>query len=201
MNDHDISFRNSTPSQHVSLPRRKRRTRNGSTHFQSNTQNDPFDDHYPQHLASTVLVLDMRLTGNTGYYFVSHPTQTIFWLDPYDFSIAVGEVRVDYTTTMIGLEMKSHYWTHNDLFPHLYELEEKDIEEADDMIGFAIGDALTSLTGVATIYNPEQLKQLQSVIHRYEVKRWEKRRKSVGERRMICRVISDFCKFILAIQI
>lgn len=195
MGDNDISFRNSKGSYHPSaIPRKKRRTRNGSMHFQQNTSNDPLEDFYPQHLAPVVLVLDRRLTGNMGYYFVSHPTQTIFWLDPFDYSLAVGEVRVPYSKTMIGLEMKAHYWSHNDLFPHLYELEEKDIDEVDDMIGFAIGDALTSMTSAATIFSPEQLKQLQSIVHRYGMKRWEKRRRSVGERRMICRVISDFCE-------
>jgi hypothetical protein len=187
MEDHNISFCRPTP-------RKKRRTRNGSAHFQLTPSTDPFDDSYPQHLAPIVLVLDIRLTGNTGYYFVDHPAQTIFWLEPYDYSLAVGEVHTDYSTTLIGLEMKSHYWTHNDLFPHLYELEEKDLQEVDDMVGFAIGDALTSLTGSATIFNPEQLKQLQKIIHRYDMKRWERRRKSVGERRMICRVLADVCE-------
>ncbi|KAJ3505990.1 hypothetical protein NMY22_g17391 [Coprinellus aureogranulatus] len=192
MKDHNVSFDKATPSQFISpSPRKKRRTRNGSTHFQSSTSNDPFDESYPQQLAPIVLVLDIRLTGNTGYYFVSHPTRTIFWLDPFDYSIAVGEVHIDHPTTLIGVEMKCHYWIHNDLFPHLYELDDKDIEDIDDMVGFAIGDALTSLTGVVTVYNPDQLKQLQSIIHRYEQKRWEKRRRSVGERRMICRVMAD----------
>lgn len=195
MSKHNVSFGNSTPSPYVvASPRKKRRTRNGSSHFQTSTSNDASDDYYPQHLAPVVLVLELRLSGNAGYYFVSHPTQTIFWLDPFDFSLAVGELHVEYTTTMVGLEMKSHYWTHNDFFPHLYELEEKDIDEVDDMIGFAIGDALTSVRSATTIFSPEQLKQLQAIVHRYDMKRWQKRRRSVGERRMIFRVISDFCK-------
>ncbi|KAF5342099.1 hypothetical protein D9611_001707 [Ephemerocybe angulata] len=33
---------------------------------------------YPQDIAPVVLVLEFRLTGRIGYYFVSHPTQTLF---------------------------------------------------------------------------------------------------------------------------
>jgi hypothetical protein len=35
--------------------------------------------------------------------------------------------------------MKSHYWYHNELFPQFYEVDDDDIDEIDDMVGYAMG--------------------------------------------------------------
>jgi hypothetical protein len=74
-----------------------------------------------------------------GYYFVDHPNQTLFWLEPFDFTYMLMEVRVKWTDWLVGQMMKSHYWYHNELFPHLYELDEDDIDEIDDIVGYAMG--------------------------------------------------------------
>lgn len=97
------------------------------------------DEMTPQDLAPVILVLEFRLTGRTGYYFVSHPDQSLFWLDPFDFSFMLDDVHMEQTDWLVGLQMKSHYWYHNELFPHLYELTDEDIEEVDDIFGYAIG--------------------------------------------------------------
>lgn len=94
---------------------------------------------YFQDYAPVVLVLELRLTGNCGYYFVDHAGQRLFWLEDYDFSWAAGEVHVGHSDSIIGMEMKRHYWRHNEYFPHLYEFTEKDLEEMDDMITFTFG--------------------------------------------------------------
>lgn len=86
-----------------------------------------------------VLVLDPRLSGRMGYYFVSHPTQSLFWLDNFDFSLMLQMVRVAHTDSTIGLRMREEYWGHNELFPHLYQLDDDDIQEADNMIEYSIG--------------------------------------------------------------
>ncbi|KAF6764327.1 hypothetical protein DFP72DRAFT_799998 [Ephemerocybe angulata] len=137
---------------------------------------------YPQDIAPVVLVLEFRLTGRIGYYFVSHTTQTLFWLDPFDFGYMLGEVHVEQTEWLVGLQMRSHYWYHNDLFPHLYELSERDLGEADDFVG-------ASTTEPRDL---NELKFMQGIVHRYEGKKWERRRMSHGERRVICELLDLF---------
>lgn len=106
--------------------------------------NDLPEDAYicPQDLTPVVLVLEFKLSGNIGYYFVSHPTKTLFWLDPFDFSDMLGELHIKHTEWLVGLQMKSHYWTHNDYFPHFYELKQEDLEEIEDLLATAIGGKL-----------------------------------------------------------
>ncbi|KAF5329995.1 hypothetical protein D9611_010429 [Ephemerocybe angulata] len=147
---------------------------------------------YPQDIAPVVLVLEFRLTGRIGYYFVSHTTQTLFWLDPFDFGYMLGEVHVEQTEWLVGLQMRSHYWYHNDLFPHLYELSERDLGEADDFVGYGIGDVVTSAASTTEPRDLNELKFMQGIVHRYEGKKWERRRMSHGERRVICRLLSEF---------
>ena len=86
-----------------------------------------------------VLVLDLRRSGKYGYYFVDHMGQRLFWFDDYDFSWAAGEVHVEHADSIIGMEMKRHYWRHNEKYPHLYVLTEEDLEEIDNLINFPLG--------------------------------------------------------------
>ncbi|KAJ3537984.1 hypothetical protein NMY22_g5363 [Coprinellus aureogranulatus] len=153
-----------------------------------------------QHVAPVVLVLDARLSGETGYYFVFHPTQSVFWLEPFDFSLALREVHIEHSLEpdkSMGVKtmMKCHYWKHNDFFPDVYELEREDIEKVDGMIRFVIGDTLTSTTGVMKLYTLDELNLLSSIVREYfddSLESKKMRRKRVGERQMICRVISQF---------
>jgi len=94
---------------------------------------------YTQDVLPVVLVLEFRLSGRVGYYFASHPTQSLFWLDEFDFSERLASVRIQHTQSSVGVRMKQEYWAHNDLFPHLYELEDDDLQELEDMLEFAVG--------------------------------------------------------------
>ncbi|KAJ3526031.1 hypothetical protein NMY22_g10331 [Coprinellus aureogranulatus] len=98
-------------------------------------------------------------------------------------------------STGVKTMMKCHYWKHNEFFPNVYELGKEDIEEVDGMIRFVIGDTLTNPTGVTKLYNLEDLNMLCSTIRDYyddSLENRKMRRKRVGERQMICRVISQF---------
>jgi hypothetical protein len=109
------------------------------TNIRSNKRSYSNDFIYTQDMAPVVLVLELKLSGYVGYYFVSHETQSVFWLDPFNLGELMVDLRVEYTDWMAGLQMKSLYWYHNDLFPHLYELRDDDIQELEDMVEFAIG--------------------------------------------------------------
>ncbi|KAJ2925418.1 hypothetical protein H1R20_g11700, partial [Candolleomyces eurysporus] len=101
------------------------------------------------------------------------------------------EVRVQWSDWLVGLQMKSHYWYHNELFPHFYELVDDDIDEVADIVEYAMGDLFTSSQS-AVLYDPDELGYLQTMVHRYEQKDPKRRRRSVGERRGICRILSSF---------
>jgi hypothetical protein len=59
----------------------------------------------PQDLAPVVLVLEIRRSGRVGYYFVDHPNQTLFWLEPFDFTYMLMEVQVEWSDWLVGLMM------------------------------------------------------------------------------------------------
>ena len=94
---------------------------------------------YQQNKHPVVLVLEFRLRGSIGYYFVCHRTQSLFWLEDVDFSQALELVQITPTDSLVGMKMKEQYWYHNELFPHLHELEDKDLYDLEDMLEFAIG--------------------------------------------------------------
>lgn len=48
------------------------------------------------------LVLEFRLSGRCGYYFVNHDGHCLFWLDEFDAMVFLGLVFVKYTPSLIG---------------------------------------------------------------------------------------------------
>ncbi|KAJ2925409.1 hypothetical protein H1R20_g11698, partial [Candolleomyces eurysporus] len=185
MKEHNVSFpRPAQPFQKRDNPRKSaRRKRSSGDHWEEGEHAET-----PQDLAPVVLVLEFRLTGRVGYYFVDHPNQTLFWLEPFDFTYMLMEVRAQWSDWLVGLQMKSHYWYHNELFPHLYELVDDDVDEIDDIVGYAAGDLLAGPHSTVN-WNPDVLRSLQTMLHRYEKKDLKRRRRSVGERRTICNPI------------
>ena len=52
--------------------------------------------------SDTCLVLELRLSGRCGYYFVDHTQKCVYWLDEFDARAYLDEVRVEYTPSHIG---------------------------------------------------------------------------------------------------
>lgn len=48
--------------------------------------------------------------------------------------------------------MKSHYWYHNELFPHLYQLTPENLNEIEDILTFAIG-GMCIISGLQILRN------------------------------------------------
>ncbi|KAJ3522958.1 hypothetical protein NMY22_g11662 [Coprinellus aureogranulatus] len=152
-----------------------------------------------QHRNPVVLVLELRLTGNIGYYFVDHRKQRLFWLETFDFSFDISEVNIDHTDAHVGLKMRSQYWTHNEFFPDFYELTEVDLTEIDNLLGFALGgmlayiierpvlsditgtDLITSNSSAITLFTADQLKYCQETLYRYDGKVASRRIQSTGD--------------------
>ncbi|KAJ2914628.1 hypothetical protein MD484_g5809, partial [Candolleomyces efflorescens] len=86
------------------------------------------------------LVLELRQTGRYGYYFVNHDEKCLFWLEPFDFSHLLVPLEIASTDSHVSLLMQSHYWYHNELFPHVYEIDNMKLNEITDMLVYSIGD-------------------------------------------------------------
>ncbi|TFK32491.1 hypothetical protein BDQ12DRAFT_616975 [Crucibulum laeve] len=113
-----------------------------------------------QRVSSAVLVLELRHSGNCGYYFVDHSDQCIFWLDTFDASDMVTDARVTITLEHLDFEMKSQYWYHNHLFPCNHELSPTVIKIVKEWLVLSIGDVLTS----EDHSSPYELKELESLL-------------------------------------
>ena len=48
------------------------------------------------------LVLKSRNSGRCGYCFVNHAEQRLFWLDKYGGIVFLDEVKVEYTSSLVG---------------------------------------------------------------------------------------------------
>jgi hypothetical protein len=89
--------------------------------------------------SQTVLVLEQRENGKCGYYFADHSHQCIFWLDDFDANSLVYEVKTCPTPSHLGQEIRSQYWFHNELFPHVHDVPDEALRELTDILTHAIG--------------------------------------------------------------
>ncbi|KAK0226524.1 hypothetical protein IW262DRAFT_1457753 [Armillaria fumosa] len=81
-----------------------------------------------------------------AYYFASHNTRSIFWLDDFDtnYLITWDEVKGVTEPSHVGLEIEAQYWYHCQLFPTCMEMTMNIIEELRDILIYNMGDTMTS---------------------------------------------------------
>lgn len=113
--------------------------------------------------SQTVLVLEQRENGKCGYYFADHSHQCIFWLDDFDANSLVYEVKTCPTTSHLGQEIRSQYWLHNELFPHVHDVPGEALRELTDILTHAIGDSLTSQSATVP-YSLDVLKDMLALV-------------------------------------
>ncbi|KAF8155634.1 hypothetical protein B0H34DRAFT_659915 [Crassisporium funariophilum] len=108
----------------------------------------------------TNLALEFRGSGKCGYYFVDHATQSLFWLDEFEGMDFLYEVKVAYSTSLIGHEIRSLYWLHNELFSNVRHVTPDIVSQLKDILIHAVGDSLTSHRGLS----PYSLDVLQKML-------------------------------------
>jgi hypothetical protein len=84
-------------------------------HLQTSVVGDeprPFPQEHKEHKQqpALLLVLELRASGKCGYYFVDHDHQCLFWLDPFDFSHLVDQVRIQHTSGLVGESRLGHHF-------------------------------------------------------------------------------------------
>ncbi|KAF8814760.1 hypothetical protein BYT27DRAFT_7334293 [Phlegmacium glaucopus] len=139
----------------------------------------------------TCLVLEFTNSGRYGYYFVNHATRCLFWLDECNGMNFLGKVKVKYTPSHIGLEMKSLYWLHNYLFPNLCPLPSSAISEIKDILIHAVGDSLTSSRGLAS-YRLEDLQKMLDLVNTIEASNSAQGELAAGSIAIISRFLQNF---------
>ncbi|KAJ7027933.1 hypothetical protein C8F04DRAFT_1121165 [Mycena alexandri] len=97
------------------------------------------------------------------YYFVNHPDRTVFWLDVATsemFSI-MADLNGVSTPSHIQLELEAQYWYHCELFPRAWEVTHEILGDLRDMVFYALGDVITSMTSTVTW----KLDELDRILH------------------------------------
>ncbi|KAG5726715.1 hypothetical protein E4T56_gene8988 [Termitomyces sp. T112] len=99
-----------------------------------------------------------------GYYYVSASTRSVFWLESFDISTHVSEVRGDVYPTHIKLYLEYQYWFHWDLFPNVTG------PTTDDIYGLVVNtivdartDVLSSRTSTVN-YSKEDLIEMNAIV-------------------------------------
>ncbi|KAH0579359.1 hypothetical protein H2248_003499 [Termitomyces sp. 'cryptogamus'] len=98
-----------------------------------------------------------------GYYYVSGSTRSVFWLEPFDISTHVSEVRGDVDPTHIKLYLEYQYWYHWDLFPNVGDPTDKIY----DLVANTIADARTDIQSSRTStvnHSKEDLKEMAEIV-------------------------------------
>ncbi|KAF8805781.1 hypothetical protein BYT27DRAFT_7168984 [Phlegmacium glaucopus] len=139
----------------------------------------------------TCLVLELRNSGKCGYYFVNHAKQCLFWLDEFNGLGFLGKVKVKYTPSHIGHEMKSLYWLHNYLFPDLCPFPSSAISEIKDGFIHAIGNSLTSSRGLAP-YSLDGLQKMLDLVNTIEASNSAQGELAAGSIAIISRFLHNF---------
>jgi len=118
------------------------------------------------------LVLDLTSDENgekmCGYYFADHQNRTLFWLEAFDASSLLEEVRGVTSLAHIGHEIESQYWAHWELFPNVHELSHTLVSELREIIVHNIGDSLTSSTSTSP-YDTARLKEMLNLVNHMSV--------------------------------
>ncbi|KAK0212292.1 hypothetical protein DFS33DRAFT_16392 [Desarmillaria ectypa] len=99
-----------------------------------------------------------------AYYFASHDTRSVFWLDDFDTAYlnTWDEVKGVTEPSHVGLEIEAQYWYHCQLFPTCMEMNMGIIEELRDILIHSIGDTMTSSLSTS-IYGVCELQEIIDV--------------------------------------
>ncbi|KAK0495035.1 hypothetical protein EDD18DRAFT_291769 [Armillaria luteobubalina] len=81
-----------------------------------------------------------------AYYFASHDTRSIFWLDDFDMNYLItwDEVKGVTEPSHVGLEIEAQYWYHCQLFPTCMEMTMDIVEELRDILIYNMGGRFSS---------------------------------------------------------
>ncbi|KAJ3567649.1 hypothetical protein NP233_g6226 [Leucocoprinus birnbaumii] len=129
-----------------------------------------------------------------GYYFVCHAKQTLFWLDRKDTFNMVRELFTPSPNlSLVGTELRSHYWFHNEYFPHILEPPQDALLELQDLLWHATGDMVTSSKSIALSRTIEEAKGMRALVSEFVIFHQKNGYLGVGAKAIVYRFLGEFC--------
>ncbi|KAF9445937.1 hypothetical protein P691DRAFT_241096 [Macrolepiota fuliginosa MF-IS2] len=99
-----------------------------------------------------------------GYYFVDHAKRMLFWLDKMDAYEMTRELQTPSPRLeLIGMELRSQYWHHNEHFPNTFNYMQPPLTELQDILWHANGDILTSSKSTIP-YTLEEVRNMRELV-------------------------------------
>ncbi|KAF9465056.1 hypothetical protein BDZ94DRAFT_1320650 [Collybia nuda] len=99
-----------------------------------------------------------------GYYYVSHSTQVIFWLEKIDISEFFVAAETEVEEARIKIHMEYQYWYHWGLFPNVNDLTPSILNLMSNHIRDAQTDLLTSPEHTVLPFSLEDIKNWASIV-------------------------------------
>ncbi|KAJ8584356.1 hypothetical protein M405DRAFT_798136, partial [Rhizopogon salebrosus TDB-379] len=114
-------------------------------------------------LSSTTELVIERCKGGTGYYFVDHDAQILFWPQPVMSWELMSGVKGVTKKSHIRYALEAQYWKHCALFPNMRVLRGHVVERLRDMIAYAHAESITSETSLSP-FDMDELSNMLSLI-------------------------------------
>ncbi|EMD35462.1 hypothetical protein CERSUDRAFT_157231 [Gelatoporia subvermispora B] len=103
-------------------------------------------------------------TGNYWcYYFVNHERRCLFWLDEFDISNDLSEIKGVTSAAHVKHEIEAKYWAHWEMFPYGHEIPKTVFTELMGIILHGNIDRMTSTTSTVT-YDSDELHRMLSLV-------------------------------------
>ncbi|KAF8258666.1 hypothetical protein EI94DRAFT_1110391 [Lactarius quietus] len=123
------------------------------------------------------LVLDIMPFGDGqkrwSYYYASHETRCLFWLDPYDATHMLSKVFGVKSPTHVQHRLEDLYWNHWDLFPTIFEgrcLDPAVIDELVGMLSHGCMDVLTSKSSTLP-FDVDKMQKMLTLVRNANLKK------------------------------
>ncbi|KAJ8518590.1 hypothetical protein ONZ45_g4343 [Pleurotus djamor] len=81
-----------------------------------------------------------------GYYFISHRTRCLFWLESFDLSERLWHAQAQTSLPHVKLEIEVSYWQHWEFFCNIQSATEDILNELTDILITSLVDSQTSTT-------------------------------------------------------
>ncbi|PPQ81490.1 hypothetical protein CVT25_015662 [Psilocybe cyanescens] len=124
----------------------------------------------------------------TVYYFVHHPSRSIFFLDNYEAPWC--ELKGINSSSHLREELEAQYWLYLQLYPQAFEISSTLIYELRDTVLHFIGDSMSSQAS-ATIYSLDELYKILTLIDNLEKNQGRESNGAVG---LLSRLMHSFAQ-------
>ncbi|KNZ80759.1 hypothetical protein J132_04264, partial [Termitomyces sp. J132] len=104
-----------------------------------------------------------------GYYYVWASTRTVFWLEHFDLSSHVPELKGHVSSTYTKAYLEYQYWYHWNLFPNIHDVDDDIYDLVANTIADARTDVHTSRSSTVTL-TKEQLKEMAEIVEGMKTK-------------------------------